>query len=353
MSHLLDDRKYVLRNDPKDMYGLTMAFPDQCARALEIATQSNLPTVRHPHCVVLTGLGGSAAGGDLTRALFEFDSAVPFLVNRDYTLPKWAGPNTLVFATSYSGNTEETLSAYRDASAKGCQIVCVTSGGELASLAQRDGHPLVTIPSGQPPRTALGFLFVPVAAACERFGLLPQQNWTRAFDVLQSCAKLWSVETPYDDNEPKQVADALFGNVSVLYGLGFWQGLVAGRWKGQICENAKNMTFAHTFPELCHNEVLGWVEADKQGVASWVSVVLQDGQESPKMKKRAEVTARLIHGVAQTLTVTAVGDSLLEKMLSLTYYGDFVSLYLAALNGVDPENIDSINILKSELAKVD
>lgn len=353
MTNLLDDLKFVTRLDPKGMYELTVNFPDQVQKALNIAQSASLPNwSAKPDCVVLTGLGGSAAGGDFTRALFEYQSKVPFIVNRDYFMPNWAGASTLVFATSYSGNTEETLSAYDDAKKKGCPIICITSGGQLADRAKADGFPLILIPAGQPPRTALGYLFVPVVVACEKLNLLPQQDWTTAISLLREVVDQWNCEIPFDTNPTKQLADVLYGNLSVLYGLGFWQGLVAGRWKGQICENAKNMTFAHTFPELCHNEVLGWVEADKQGVASWVTVILQDGSESAKMKKRAEVTSRLIENVSQTHYVQAQGKTLLEKMLTLTLYGDFVSIYLAALNGVDPENIDSINILKSELAKI-
>ena len=351
--HKLDDAAFVKRLDPKGMYDLTVGFPAQVQTALDISWGSSLPEWKvTPNNVVLTGLGGSAAGGDFTRSLFEFQSKVPFLVNRDYTLPNWAGPGTLVFATSYSGNTEETLSAYEDAKRRGCPVICVTSGGRLSELAKTDGFPLISIPSGQPPRTALGYLFAPVVVACEKLGLLPKQDWGQTIVGLQSSVKEWAVEVPFESNQTKLLSQDLFGKLSVIYGLGFWQGLVAGRWKGQICENAKNMTFAHTYPELCHNEVLGWVEADKQGVDSWVSIVLQDGTESLKMKKRAEVVANLIGGVATTHYVTARGNSLIEKMLSLALFGDFVSIYLAALNGVDPENIDSINILKTELALV-
>lgn len=353
MSQWLDDRSYVTRVDPSGMYDLTVGFPGQVQRALDISWSSALPDWKvKPDNVILTGLGGSAAGGDFARALFEFESSVPFIVNRDYFLPRWAGSGTLVFATSYSGNTEETLSAYDDAKRKGCSLVCVTSGGKLAELAKADGWPLIPIPGGQPPRTALGYLFAPVVVASEKLGLLPKQDWGAALTVLDKCVADWSVDVPFDDNPTKQLAKALFGKLSVIYGLGFWQGLVAGRWKGQICENAKNLTFAHTFPELCHNEVLGWVEAGKQGAGRWAAVVLQDGTESAKMKKRAEVTSRLISNVADTHTVTARGATLLERMLSLTLFGDFTSIYLAALNGVDPENIDSINILKAELSKV-
>ncbi|MFQ3668977.1 MAG: SIS domain-containing protein, partial [Fimbriimonadaceae bacterium] len=166
------------------------------------------------------------------------------------------------------------------------------------------------------------------------------------------CVQDWGVETPFDANPAKQLAAALKGSVSVLYGLGSYQAVVANRWKGQINENAKNLTFANAFPELNHNEILGWVKAKDQGVGRWVAVILEDGRESAKMKERARVTTELISGVCEVHRVKARGESLLERMLSLTLFGDFVSLYLAALNDVDPENIDSINVLKKALAAV-
>jgi glucose/mannose-6-phosphate isomerase len=140
--------------------------------------------------------------------------------------------------------------------------------------------------------------------------------------------------------------------VGTIYGLGSWQGIVANRWKGQINENSKNMIFANTFPELNHNEILGWVKSNEQGVDSWFNIVLRDGTESAKMNKRAEVTARLIAGVTDSVDVVAEGKTLLDRMLSITLFGDFVSLYLAALNDVDPENIDHINTLKTELSQI-
>jgi len=351
--HSLDDASYVLRLDPKDMYGLTCAFPEQCARAQAIAAAVSLPTGgTKPSLVILTGLGGSAAGGDFTKALFDAESTVPFLVNRDYHLPAYVGKDTLVFATSYSGNTEETLSAYADAKKAGAQIICVTSGGKLAEMARADGYPVIQIPGGQPPRTALGFMLVPVIVACGQLGLIPEQDWDKVVAFLKGCVSLWSVDAPSDTNLTKQLALSLQGKLSVIYGAGGWQAIVANRWKGQINENSKNMTFANAFPELNHNEILGWVRAHEQGVEHWVAIVLEDGTESAKIKKRIEVTENLIKDVAETFHVLAPGSTLLEKMLGLALYGDYVSLYLAALNGVDPENIDGINILKAELSQV-
>lgn len=353
MGHLLDDRAYVTRLDPKGMLRLAEAFPAQCRQALAIARAAELPDLEaRPSLAILTGLGGSAAGGDFTRALFDAQGSTPFLVNRDYHLPKFVGLGDLVFAASYSGNTEETLSAYADAKRAGARIVCVTSGGKLAEMARADGHAVIQIPGGQPPRTALGFMLVPVLVAAERLKLLPNQDYESAFSLLESLIGQWTVESPYEGNGPKLLAQSMRGKLSVLYGLGPWQAVVANRWKGQINENAKNMAFANAFPELNHNEILGWAKADGQGVASWAGVVLEDGAESAKMQTRAEVTERLIGAKAEFHHVRARGETLLEKMLSLTLFGDFVSLYLAALNGVDPENIDAINVLKAELAKV-
>ncbi len=353
MPHPLDDASFVTRLDPKELLRLTREFPDQCRRALKIAQDAQLPALSGaPASAVLTGMGGSAAGGDFVKALFEAEGSIPFSVNRDYHLPLSVGPDTLVIASSYSGNTEETLSAYAEARGRSAQILGVTSGGTLAAQAEHDGVPVIRIPGGQPPRTALGYMLVPVVVACERHGLLPEHDHDAAWSHLEACVESWDVETPFVSNPAKQLAAALQGAVGILYGLGPWQAAVANRWKGQINENAKNLAFASAFPELNHNEILGWVKATEQGVGRWVTVVLRDGNESAKMNERARVTMELTHGVSETYSALAPGETLWQRILALTLMGDFVSLYLAALNGVDPENIDSINVLKASLAKV-
>lgn len=354
MAHQLDDRSFVTRLDPKEMLRLTEEFPQQCRRALEIARGVEMPLLENrPSLVMLTGLGGSAAGGDFAKALFEANGAAPFLVNRDYNLPNFLGLGDLVFAASYSGNTEETISAYADAKKAGAKIICVTSGGKLAEMAREDNNTLIQIPGGQPPRTALGFMLIPVLVACEKLKLIPEQDYEAAFALCEKMVSEWSVSSPAEKNQAKQIAADLHGAVGVIYGLGSWQGIVANRWKGQINENAKNLAFPNTYPELNHNEILGWVKAGEQGVSRWVGIVLEDGSETAKMQTRAKVSEGLIGDTARFHHVRAEGSTLLEKMLSLTFFGDFVSIYLAALNGVDPENIDSINVLKSELSKID
>lgn len=353
MVHVLDDETTLKKHDPKGMYELTCAFPDQVKRAHEIASSIDLAGIsKTPSSVLLTGLGGSAVGGDFVRAMFEEYSWVPFQVNRDYTLPHFVGKDTLVIICSYSGNTEETLSAYAHARQKGAQIVCVTSGGEIEKLAEENGHPCIKIPGGQPPRTALGFMLIPALVICEKLDLIPKQDYVGLIHELQKCVDIWSVGVLYNENPTKKLGQKLHGALGTIYGAGFWQGIVANRWKGQINENSKNMIFANAFPELNHNEILGWVKADGQGVAKWVTLVLEDGTESAKIKKRIEVTGELIHDQTEVHRIKAPGNTLLEKMLCLALMGDFVSLYLAALNEVDPEDIGGINHLKTSLANV-
>jgi glucose/mannose-6-phosphate isomerase len=352
--HQLDDLSFLTRLDPKEMLRLTCEFPQQCRQALEISREVQLPELGFtPDLAVLTGLGGSAAGGDFVRALFDEGAGVPFVVNRDYHLPSWVTLRSLVVCASYSGNTEETLSAFTDAKKSGAKVLAVTSGGKLADQSEEAGYPVYRIPGGQPPRTALGYMLIPVLVACEKLGLLKAMDYDRAFSLLDECVRGWGPDAPLSSNPAKQLAAELHGGVAILYGLGSWQSLVANRWKGQINENSKNMAFANAFPELNHNEILGWVKAHEQGVSKWSVVVLEDGSESAKMQARARVTAELIGDTAKVHRVKAQGEALLERILSLALFGDFVSLYLAALNGVDPENIDWINVLKSELSKID
>ncbi len=346
----LSDRSVVTALDPHEMLRLTEEFPGQCRRALEIAQKAEkviLPRV--PANALLTGLGGSAAGGDFVKAVFEAEGTIPFAVNRDYHLPKYVGPNSLVFCASYSGNTEETLSAYADAKAAGAMVVAVTSGGMLADLARADGFPVIIVPGGQPPRTAMGFMMFPVLWTCEALGLVSPQDYEEAFSLLEAGVADWTVE---GGSAAKELAVRLYGGLPIIYGLGGWQGLIANRWRSQINENAKQLTFFNTYPELNHNEILGWVNASKLSVGRFVGVRLEDSEVGIKMETRARVTESLIGSTCEFVGVSGQGVRLLSKMLTMASFGDFVSIFLARLNEVDPENIDSINTLKLELGKI-
>ena len=336
------------------MFSLAEAFPRQCREALALAEKVEPPeTDRAYRNIVVFGMGGSAAGGDLLGALLDEQGAIPPRTCRDYEVPNWVDESTLVFACSYSGNTEETLSAVRQCLTRGCDVLCITSGGTLADLARERRLPLVSIPGGQPPRTALGYLFVPLVSLATRMGLLPWQDWEELFSTLDGCLEDWGMESASRSNPAKRLAVRLYGKIPLLYGLGAWHAVVADRWKSQLNENSKCMVFANAFPELNHNEIVGWTLSETQASDRWAVVILEDGQESPRMQARARITRDLVRGKAETFTVTARGEALLTKMLSLVYLADFVSLYLAALYGVDPYEIAAIDLLKKSLAELD
>ncbi|OYT75296.1 MAG: bifunctional phosphoglucose/phosphomannose isomerase [Armatimonadetes bacterium JP3_11] len=352
--HPLDEHGLLAQRDPHGMMTLTLDFPNQCERAMQIASEASLPSLpRAPRQVIVCGMGGSAIGGDYLRALFEEYGDLPVQVIRDYQLPHSVDAQTLVFAVSYSGNTEETLACYHQAHERGAIIFTISSGGELQQRALADGVPHMQVPGGQPPRTALGYLFIPLMRLAERLGLLPDlsQPYTQMLTRLVQTRAALQPDVPFEQNPAKQLAQALHGRIPLIYGSGGARATVALRWKGQINENAKQHAFAYTFPELNHNEILGWVKASEQA-NNWSVVVLRDPDESAKIRTRIEVTRRLVGERADWHELTAEGASQLERLMHLTYFGDFVSLYLAFLNQVDPENIDYINILKAELAKI-
>ncbi len=349
----LDDPAFVLKNDSAGMMNLTLGFPNQCREALTLFSNTNLlPDLSGRQQVVVSGMGGSAAAGDFLKVLLDCEGSVPSTVIRDYKIPKFVGPNTLFFACSYSGNTEETISATKLAHEKGSSIICISTGGELSEYCQSHHFPVITIPGGQPPRTALGYLLIPLIASCIQLGYLPEQKIEAAINELEKCRDDWKIESNSGKNQTKALATMLFGRIPIIYGLGTWQSTVASRWKSQINENAKIMCFANAFPELNHNEIVGWTLADLQNAKHWATVILENGLESPKMKLRAQVTADLIKGKSELFHVTARGDSFLAQILSLAYFGDFVSLYLAALYGADPVEIKNINLLKEKLSEM-
>ncbi len=351
----LDSLESVTHFDPKGMYQLTVGFLDQCRTAIEIGKAAKLPELSHEvHRVHLTGLGGSAAGGDFIRAVFDGEGSCSFSVNRDYSMPAYVGPHDLVFCASYSGSTEETLSAYEAARNKGAQVIAITSGGSLKERAHKDGYAVISVPGGQPPRTAMGYMMIPVLIACERLGLVRLQSWEAVLEGLSLGIQAWGVEVPHDQNPAKLLASILHGKLPVLYGVGPAAAIVANRWKCQIHENAKLMAFSNGYPELNHNEILGWIGVKKQ-TGTFQGVRLSLGADSPKMEARATITEQLIAESCpfeSAFPLPECDHSLLVRMLNLTFLGDFVSIYLARLVKANPEVIPSIDYLKEALSAV-
>ncbi len=350
--HPLNEIATIQIHDPMDMYNMTKNMPDECALAYEMGQMAAPDWPKTDKPITLCGMGGSAIGGDLTKSIFEQHSNVPFFVHKDYNVPNYVGKDSLVFISSYSGRTEETLSAYRAAKARGAKIIAITSGKGFAKMVKDDGFPVVKVYDHLPPRAAIAYLFMPVVALCEKMGYIPKQDVNNTVQLLNKLKEEYTVENPLHSNIAKQLATKLHQKLPLIYGLGAWQTAVAWRWKAQINENSKNMCYVHSYPELNHNELLGWVKSKEQGMKNCINLVIEDGTESTRMKKRAEVTESLIKDFCESIHITAKGNDSLSKIMSLVYLGDMTSIYLAALNKVDPESIDWINVLKKELCNV-
>lgn len=302
--------------------------------------------------VVACGMGGSAIGADFVLAALP-SLEVPFAVVRGYEPPGWMGPRTLVIAVSYSGNTEETLACARVALGRGARLAVVTGGGALAELALEHDLPRVPLPGGLQPRAAVGFLTTAVAAVLARAGLAPdigeQVGETAA--LLGVMAAELGPEVPEPYNPAKALARRMRGRLPVVYGAGV-TAVSARRWKTQLNENGKSPAAFVELPELCHNEIVGW-EGDPDLLARSHVVVLRDPLEDPRVERRIEPALEGAHrragGVDQ---IVARGISPLARAVSAAYLGDWVSLYLAVLAGVDPTPVRAIEDLKRRLAQL-
>lgn len=351
------DGATLRRHDPAGMLGVVAAFPHQLEEAYRLGREAaNLPRplAEPPRAVVVAGLGGSAIGGDFVAAVVEPQATVPVVVHRDYGLPGWVGAHDLVFTVSYSGATEETLSAYAEARRRGAAVVAVASGGPLLERAAADeaaGAPVrrVVVPGGLAPRAALGYLMLPVLyLTCAWTGLDdPSAQVEEAIAVLRSQAR--EVEPNGPGGPVQALARALLDRPVFVYGAGRLGQAAAYRWQCQLNENAKLLAHSHAFPELDHNEVMGWEGAAEGGRRPLV-VLLQAAADHPRNRARMDITADLIGDRAEWVTVASRGQGRLAQLLSLAYVGDAVSVYAALLRGLDPSAIASIQRLKERLA---
>jgi glucose/mannose-6-phosphate isomerase len=293
-------------------------------------------------------MGGSAVGGALARAILGDHASRPILAARSYGLPAWTTPDTTVLCASYSGDTEETLACYEAAGALGATRVVVTTGGELAEAARRDGVPVIPAAGGFQPRAAVGYATIAaleVAAAC---GAGPRMGSEIdvAAEHLEALVEEWGPDAP-EDSLAKSIARRLHGTIPLIAGAGLTTA-IGYRWKTQINENAKVHAFAHELPELDHNEIVGWSGAE--GIGPFTQVFLDDSDTHPRTKARIALTARLIGDAAQdVIRVESRGRTTAERVFSLVLLGDLVSLYLAILRGADPGPVEMLVRLKDEL----
>lgn len=347
----LEDIKKV---DPKGMYNWIANFPNQIEEAVSIGKQANFRlNTKGIKNILLTGLGGSAIGGDLLRSYLSTELEIPFIVNRYYTLPKFVSSRTLVIVSSYSGNTEETISAYKEAIKKRAQILCISTGGEVAKIAQKRRHPWIQIPPGLSPRAALGFSFFPLLIALTRLGLIKSKEKDIKETVQLLRTKISIYSDPADStNAPLNLAKELKDKLPIIYSPAEFFDTVNIRWRGQIAENSKQLAWGHVLPEMNHNELVGW-KVLKDLMKQMHVVFLKDSGTHKRVKTREEITKQIILQYAGAVTeIHSEGKSLLTRLFSLIHLGDWVTLYLSILNNEDPEPVAVIDHLKNELSKV-
>lgn len=341
-------RQSIEAVDKRGMLGDILAQPDQLTDALWRVESAAIEPLDVPSDLVVCGMGGSAIGGDLAAAAIGERAKRPILTWRHYRPPAWLSRDTLVVCASYSGNTEETLSAFEAAGAAGAQRVAVTTGGKLAESARSEGVPVIGVPSGLLPRCAVAYMTVAVLECASLCGAAPSLRGEidGAGDLLGTLAPEWGPDAD-DSTEAKRLAIRLRGSVPVIYGAEL-TAAVARRWKTQMNENPELPSFWAELPELDHNEICGWPGAAELGPMS--AVFLEDGEQHERIRRRVELTAPIVgRGATAVERVESRGESAFERLMSLVFLGDLVSLYVSVLLGRDPSPMDAIDELKREL----
>ncbi len=326
------------------MKNLVEGFTKQLQEALDIANSAVLTQKHNIQNIIVTGLGGSGIGGSILSELIQSECPVPIIINKDYFLPEFVNSNTLVIISSYSGNTEETLSAMKQAITKNAQIVCVTSGGEVQAIAKKHNFDTIIIPGGNPPRSCIGYSLVQLFKIVQFNGLVK----TDLLKQVQSSINLLDKEKESIKSEASHIANKLLHKIPIIYSLGSCEG-TAVRFRQQINENSKMLCWHHTLPEMNHNELVGWTEKND----NLAVVTFRTSFDYERTIKRYELCKDLFTKYSNSVTdITAKGASKTEQFFYLINIGDWISCYLADLKNIDPIEVNVITHLKNELAKL-
>ncbi len=346
---VLDDLAKIKKIDKSNMLSFCVNASEHYSKASSLADRISVDFPK-PRTIIVSGMGGSAIGGDLLKDWARDRLTVPIEVCREYSLPAYADQDTLVFVISYSGETEESLSVLLDAVKRECMIVCICSGGKVCESAKRLNIPHVPVPLGMVPRATLPYLFMPLPKILEKIGLVSKvdSEVAETVRVLELVADENSPGKSSDLNFSKKLALSIGGSVPVIYGFGFYRA-VAQRFKTQFNENSKVPAKWECFPELNHNEIVGWEQLNRPN--RFFSIILvRDADEPVEMRYRIEATRELLQEKhLRIFDVMGEGRSRLAKMCSTVCIGDFASVYLALLHGVDPTPVKTIATMKERL----
>lgn len=339
---MLDDLKYIHQRDGQDALGIAERQAGQLEHKFDL-----LKIEGEFENIVFAGMGGSALPALLSRSWPGYD--LPFEISRQYDIPRYVSKKTLFIASSYSGNTEETLSALEQAEKKKAVIAIMAGGGELEALATQREYPIIKVPKAEQPRYAVLYMLVGLLKILEGAGLTKDHSaeLTAASGFLKESVKEWLATVSTDWNPAKQLAMEIAGKSAVVYA-GPLLAPAAYKWKISFNENAKNVAWWDEYPEFNHNEFIGWSSHPPQ--KPYFVIDLRSNLEHPRVQKRFELSDKLLSGKRpHAHVVQAQGNSLLEQLLWTVAFGDFVTIYLALLNGVNPAPVDLVEKFKREL----
>lgn len=341
----LDCLDVYKQQDQERMRDVLETFPEQCEAAVQIGERFELPVIKTVDKGIICGMGGSAMAGEIVRRF----SRVPVFVNRSYRLPLSIDQTALLIAISYSGNTDETVSALEEGLKRELSIVCISSGGRIEALAQTHSLPFLSIPKGYQPRMAMGYLSLPLLVLLDRLKLVRALGpWEAVVTQMKTVQSRCDWRVSVDENPAKALALKLCNKLPLIYGVVDNTDLVAMRWKTQINENAKQAAFWNIFPELNHNEILSFTKHEL--LSGFFLILLRNEQDSEENVARMRLMEALFDKRAIPYAeVRAEGKTELAQIFSQIYFGDYLSFYLALLNRVDPTPVVLIEQFKQDL----
>ncbi|GAB4252854.1 MAG: bifunctional phosphoglucose/phosphomannose isomerase [Vicingaceae bacterium] len=327
------------------MKALVKAFSDQIQKALTITDLTSLiPNTKTIQNVLIGGLGGSGIGGTIVKQLVKNNANVPIETNKDYDIPNYVDHHTLVIASSYSGNTEETLEMVEKAQKKGAEIVCITSGGKLKEIALKNNYNYIEVPGGIPPRAAFGYTFPQLFYVLKHYGIITVDFKSEFIKANQ----LIATEEASIQQLALNIAKQLLNKTTVVYSPAVFEGLTT-RFRQQLNENAKELCWNHVVPEMNHNELVGW----RRDYNNLAVVFVNDSGIYFRVKKRMEIVKEIVSKYTDTvIDIETKGDTIIQKAIYLIHLFDWISVYLADLKQIDPVEINVINYLKEELGKI-
>ncbi len=350
MNSVLDDLDYIKRIDTNNMLQAVTEFPKSALRAIDNTGRIRLKVLEGGYdSILVAGMGGSAVGGLLLKDWLFDTLKIPIVVNRGYHIPAWVNDNTLVYAVSYSGTTEETLSQYHEALERGCSIICFCSGGTLEERAKENDQTLIKFPKGNQPRAAIPHQLYNLMGITKRLGLISDSKWDEVMEsikvVEEHCSEM-NPEIPMERNPGKRLAEEIKGYVPFIYAPRLFTS-VAYRYGTQFNENSKSPSSNNFYPEAFHNSVMAR-EGKDELLSKLCAVIIHDPKEDSRMSKKIGISVELMkEKFGKTVTVEARGESNLARMMSALIQGDFASVYLGILYGLDPSTTESIRLLRA------